>query len=419
MQYIHIISVQSARLYYFLLGVGGVVVFLLAVACQPAPAEPVKDGCMSCHEGIEEVSASHPMDRFACVTCHRGDQTTLDKELAHEGMLGGRNPSDLAVVDEACGNCHADHIHRVETSVQSTYAGAIAQVSYAFGQQDGLTAVYGAIAVEDDEITTETGVPSLELFQPAADAATPIHDFTENCLDCHLSAEPISEPAYYRSTGCSSCHMIYANDGLYQGDDPTIDRTEPGHAITHSMTTAIPYYQCNHCHNRGNFSMRDMEFHPREDEPSTRFESYYQPIGQFTQCEWVLDCVDCHTREEVMGDGDIHSNQKEAQYVRCFTCHGTVDEPPLTQTITDPDDIALKMAILNPVIELNVGDTIVVTERGEPMWNIRELEDGSLQLVGKVTKLALPVVRVMDTACEQKADEQESHYCHECHAVEH
>lgn len=419
MKYIYMLSVQSARLRYFLLGTGGLIVFLLAVACQSPPPEPITDGCLSCHEGIEEVSASHPMERFACVTCHRGDQTTVDKEIAHAGMLGGRNPGDLAVVDEACGNCHAEHIHRVTTSVQATYAGAIAQVSYAFGQQEGLTAVYGAIPVEDDEITTETGVPSLELFQPAADAPAPVHAFTDNCLDCHLSAEPISEPAYYRSTGCSSCHMIYANDGLYQGDDPTIDKSEPGHAITHRMTTAMPYTQCNHCHNRGNFSMRDMTFHPREDDPKSRFEAYYQPIGQFTQCEWVLDCVDCHTRQEVMGDGDIHSNQKEAQYVQCRTCHGTIDAPPLTRTITDTADIALKMAILNPVIELAVGDTVVVTERGEPMWNIRELADGSLQLVGKVTKLALPVVRVMDTACEQKADEQESHYCHQCHAVDH
>ncbi len=413
-----IIPTQPSHLRHFLLGVGGMVVLLLLTACQSPPAEPVKDGCLDCHEGIEEVSASHPMDRFACVTCHRGDMTTLDKEKAHEGMLGGRNPSDLAVVDEACGNCHADHIHRVETSVQATYTGAIAQVGYAFGAQPDLIARYGAIAVTDT-ITTATGITSLDLFHPTADASAPIHAFNDNCLDCHLAAEPISEPDYYRSTGCSSCHMIYANDGLYRGDDPTIDKSEPGHAIKHEMTTAMPYYQCNHCHNRGNFSMRDMEFHPREDDPSGRMENYYQPIGQYTQCEWTLDCVDCHTREEVMGDGDIHSNQKEVQYVQCRTCHGTIDEPPLTKTITDPDDVAILMATLNPVIELNVGDTIVVTERGEPMWNIREVEDGSLQLVGKVTKLALPVVRVMDTDCEQKADEQESHYCHECHAVEH
>ncbi len=390
----------------------------LLTACQSQTAVSTT-GCLACHEGIEEISDSHPMERFACVTCHRGNEQTADKDEAHEGMLGGRNPSDLAVVDEACGSCHADHIHRVKTSVQATYTGAIAQIGYAFGMQPDLTARYGVIAVTDDEVMGETAVSSLTLFQPAADAPAPVHQFAENCLDCHLSSEPISEPSYYRSTGCSSCHMIYADDGLYRGGDPTINKSEHGHAVTHQMTTAIPYSQCNHCHNRGNFSMRDMRFHPREDAPSGRFEQYYQPIGQFTRCEWTLDCVDCHTREEVMGDGDIHSNQKEIQYVQCRTCHGTREERPLTQKISDPDDIALKMATLNPIIDLKIGDTILVTERGEPLWNIRQAADGSLQMIGKVTKLALPVVQVMDTACEQKADEQESHYCHECHAVEH
>ena len=412
-------SNRTARLRRFLLSVGGLFVLLL-VACQSEVPDSAETGCLSCHAGIEEISASHPMDRFTCVTCHQGgDTTTADKEQAHAGMLGGRNPSDLAVVDQDCGACHTDHIQRVKRSVQATYTGAIAQMSFAFGAQPDLVSRLGMLAVTDDDITTETGVPALELFQVNADTPAPLHTFSDNCLDCHVNGTPRNEYAYYRTTGCSSCHMVYANDGLYRGHDKTIDKQEAGHAVEHRMTTAIPYSQCNHCHNRGNFSVRDMQFHPRDDDPSTRKEKYYQPLGQFTRCEWTLDCVDCHTREEVMGDGDIHSNQQEIQYVQCRTCHGTIDEPPLTKTITDPDDIAITMATLNPVLELAVGDTIVVTDRGEPMWNIHQLDDGSLELIGKVTKLALPVVRVMDTACEQKPDEQASHYCHQCHAVEH
>ena len=120
-----------------------------------------------------------------------------------------------------------------------------------------------------------------------------------------------------------------------------------------------------------------------------------------------------------MGDGDIHNSQADIQYVQCRSCHGTTTEPPLTKTITDTDDIALRLAALNPVVDLQIGDTIVVTEQGEPLWNIRQLDDGSLQLIGKVTRLALPVVLVMDSVCEQNPDEQASHFCHECHADNH
>ena len=160
----------------------------------------------------------------------------------------------------------------------------------------------------------------------------------------------------------------------------------------HTLTTAIPYTQCNTCHNRGNYSLKDMSFHAREDSELGRLSSYYQPIAQFVRCEYTLDCVDCHTRSEAMGDGDIYSNQAEIQYVQCQTCHGTIDSLPLTYTITDPEDLALKMSALNPIMDLQVGDTIIVTEQGEPLWNARQLPDGSFEMVGKATGRISPSI---------------------------
>jgi hypothetical protein len=70
-------------------------------------------------------------------------------------------------------------------------------------------------------------------------------------------------PGDYRSSGCTACHVIYANDrskvnsGPYavfghegtsfQGD-PTIPRDEPGHPIKHQFTVGIPTSQCIVCH---------------------------------------------------------------------------------------------------------------------------------------------------------------------------
>jgi len=154
------------------------------------------------------------------------------------------------------------------------------------------------------------------------------------------------------------------------------------------------------------------------DSAATRLSDYYQPIAQFTKCEYELDCVDCHTNGEVMGDGDLHNNKKEIQYIRCKTCHGTQSEPPLTRAISEPNDLALRLAFLNPVVDLKVGDTIVVTEKGEAMWNMRRRPDGTFELVAKVTQQNYTVPLVAGSACLQKPDEQESRFCHECHAVE-
>jgi hypothetical protein len=70
-------------------------------------------------------------------------------------------------------------------------------------------------------------------------------------------------PGDYRSSGCSACHVLYANDrskvhsgpyarfgnrGLSDNPDPTIPRDEPGHPIRHEFTRAIPSSQCIVCH---------------------------------------------------------------------------------------------------------------------------------------------------------------------------
>ena len=376
-------------------------------APRPVKLTPTLTGeseyCLTCHADLPEISASHPVETFGCVSCHGGERLALDADLAHSTMRGGANPSDLAVVEASCGgtNCHSgseaenrNHIQRVTTSIQSTYAGAIANIRFTFGAQTDLTPHFGINAVTDDE--TRTGITSLLAFDSSAETNPSIQKFGENCLTCHINATPRDGDAYARQTGCAACHS-----------------TED-----HKFTTAIPYTQCNACHNRGNYDLRTMTFIERTDHATTRLQDYYQPIAQFTQCEYTLDCVDCHTRSEIMGDGDLHANQKDIQYVQCKTCHGTPTDLPLTKTLTDPNDIAFTLAFLNPVVDLKLGDTILVTEQGEPLWNTRILPDGTYVLIGKATRQYFTFNPVMGSSCTQTGEDQSSSYCHECHAVE-
>jgi hypothetical protein len=386
-------------------------------ARQPDPVEliPTLTGqpeyCITCHADLPEISPSHPVKTFGCVSCHGGERLALDADLAHSTMRGGANPSDLTVVEESCGgsNCHSGseandrhHIQRVMTSIQSTYAGAIANIRYTFGAQPDLNARFGIYTVTDEE--TKTGIKSLSAFDPASEENSFIQQFGANCLTCHINAAPREGEAYARQTGCAACHS------------PT--SLSSSEEKQHSLTTAIPYAQCNTCHNRGNYDLRTMTFVERTDQPTNRLQDYYQPIAQFTKCEYTLDCVDCHTRNEAMGNGDLHANKKDIQYIQCKTCHGTLDELPLTKTLTDPNDIAFKLDFLNPIMDLKLGDTIIITEQGEPIWNARQLSDGTFEIVGKATREHFNFRPVMGTACEQNPNEQESRYCHECHAVE-
>ncbi|MFN2455976.1 MAG: hypothetical protein ABR577_17350 [Pyrinomonadaceae bacterium] len=70
-------------------------------------------------------------------------------------------------------------------------------------------------------------------------------------------------PGDYRSSGCTACHTVYANDrspvhssiyadigneGTTKSADQSIPRDEPGHPIKHTFTSRIPSSQCMVCH---------------------------------------------------------------------------------------------------------------------------------------------------------------------------
>ena len=71
------------------------------------------------------------------------------------------------------------------------------------------------------------------------------------------------QPGDYRSSGCTSCHVIYANDrspfhsskyakygnsGKTKTADSAISKNEKGHPIKHQFTLSIPSSQCMTCH---------------------------------------------------------------------------------------------------------------------------------------------------------------------------
>ena len=82
--------------------------------------------------------------------------------------------------------------------------------------------------------------------------------------DPHLSFLGTNDhPGDYRSSGCTACHAVYANDRdpLHSGPyaqyghegksisiDPTIPKDEEGHPLQHVFTRAIPTSQCMVCH---------------------------------------------------------------------------------------------------------------------------------------------------------------------------
>ena len=133
----------------------------------PQFKEVVEKGCLSCHEGIEDISPVMTAADVNCVTCHMGNPLGTTKEEAHRGMYA--NPSDFTIIDKTCGQCHGEqspfpitpvvsngkknHVGRMQKSLMATCAGVISSTRYLFGEQEGKDALYALRGAVDEDGT--------------------------------------------------------------------------------------------------------------------------------------------------------------------------------------------------------------------------------------------------------------------------
>ena len=237
------------------------------------------------------------------------------------------NPGDLRVATETCGatGCHAAEVRKVSTSMMTTGGllwgaalynnGAYPHKDTRFGEsysRDGAPQTVRTIPPPTpDEVRTRGVLPEItplerweisqpgnvlrvfergggtkgEVGEPARvdDAGKPDNKLSTRGFGTQLRTDPVflglqktrlldpllsmpgtnDQPGDYRASGCTACHVIYANDraqahsgqyaafgnrGFSASKDPTIPHDQPGHPIRHEFTRSIPSSQCMVCH---------------------------------------------------------------------------------------------------------------------------------------------------------------------------
>jgi len=387
--------------------------------------------CKTCHIGIEEISPSHPSNTFGCAVCHGGNPASLDKQTAHEHMLGVAHPGSLEVASLSCGStgpngeaCHSQNheqakneVDLVKTSIMSTKAGELSSVRMMFG----LDKTKDVPKLKKNEVAIHYSNPIAGLAQEKG--------FQDSCLSmCHQGGGGLLPGSQNTARGCEVCHVLTNPQQTYQGSDSVMKGFEAGHGMTHQLTTQIPYTQCNQCHNQGIHDPIQMQFSNRPDlakvvkdwkngdkDWANRLANYYLPGELFAKCEVSLDCIDCHTRQDVMGDGKMWTSQYDAVHIQCMDCHGSTTSPPLTKTIKSADDPAFDEKISNPVFpELKVGEQIMVTKKGEELTFLRHQgQDWIIYSRVKGEHFKIPLVQ--GSSCKQNPQEQNADSCHKCH----
>jgi hypothetical protein len=237
------------------------------------------------------------------------------------------NPGDLRIAPETCGtaNCHANEVRAVSTSMM-THSGMLwgaalynnggtPHKNSHFGEsynREGQPQSLKTIPPPTPEETKTKGVlPELdplarwEISEPgnvlrvfergghkkgelgnpsrAEEPGKPDDQLSDRGFGTELRTDPVflglqktrlldpvmslpgtnDHSGDYRASGCTACHVIYANDndpshsatyakfghsGTSSSADPTVNKSEPGHPIKHSFTRSIPSSQCMICH---------------------------------------------------------------------------------------------------------------------------------------------------------------------------
>lgn len=382
-----------------------------AFAMQTANAEwDENKGCLSCHEGIEQFSDVSMMDELSCTDCHNGDGAATTLEKGHQELWV--NPTDLRVVAKTCGSCHEEEVENAKTSIHATMSGMISGTRYNFGSQtrDSIHATYDVKALKtgrEGTVAALTQLPSYDPAQPESATNSPGDDYLRNqCLRCHLWSDGHQRDGDYRASGCAACHVEYSNAATYEGDDKAIDKSQKDRPRKHKMSRAPSVDQCQHCHNRGGRTGVSYKGMMESDGYGTPFKEDGSKQGKlhgkhynFLEADLHFDagmsCIDCHTKNEMHGDGYLYTKKEYALEVRCESCHGTTNS-----------------------------DATLATSRGNPLNNLKR-EAKVVTLTTKIDGKQLNVPQLNGTELSEEgyvamvkiASHMEKMECSTCHAA--
>ncbi len=331
------------------------------------------DSCASCHQGIETVSDTH---KFPCVDCHGGDSSAKNADEAHKGMTGGKNPSDVKVWNITCGKCHEHQVDMVQSTIMLTNTGIIKNTQTAWGEE--VTSLYSTIPGEAHD---------------SAGNALPLRDaggldtmagelYRKSCAACHVAGATDYSYDFHRSSGCAACHFSYNVTGTYMGGDKTIHGMR-SYSESHAMNALPDDDVCMRCHNRSGriaLSYRGLYDGNNSMVPTAQGEPGPQMINDIRNVRHMkpdihfekgMECIDCHTQSEIMGDGYSYENMYHQLEISCESCHGDGSNLPRTEAATREMNPAFT-ASKNYTAKIPNGTKMVLTDKNRIFSNVYE-----------------------------------------------
>lgn len=384
-----------------------------------------------------------------CAICHEGSPSATKKEEAHEGFIPNPGNMWVVSRGKGCGKCHSaegklksiqteplpeptggeighiisrvtdplgvdNHVYRMQRGLMSLEFGKASHTLMSNGIHPKGDYLYADFNMDDPDgpvplvgsatykqwiaqalkagcikrVEKALEIPSFdkgkELWDDPHKAA--MSDmYRKQCARCHIWEQGRRKRGDLRAGGCSACHVLYTNDGYYEGNDPTIPKDEPGRMMKHELTIKIPAAQCTHCHTRGKrigtTFVGAFEYDYKADHMAVPFNERGKPQDLLFTKDYIkvredihfakgMQCIDCHTSLDLHGDGNIYPSTLYQVEIQCADCHGTPDEYPWELPVGYGTALTFEGARGIYVDELGI--EYLITSRGNPRANLEK-----------------------------------------------
>jgi len=465
--------------------------------------EHIRHGSSGMMIAINEVAEQAGHKGNDCIVCHGGTPTSKNKKTAHSGTVkyfkthkGPKEyypaPGSTWINQNTCGMCHEEQVNAQMNSLMMTEQGKIQGALWSFGAINGYNHDVGNYKTKNpDDPHKRLGtdkykkyMSKLALMEPQAfpsemkelppaptadevmkDPSLAVYTYLrQECLRCHTGSKGRQKRGDFRGIGCASCHIPYSNEGYYEGDDKAINKKEQGHLLVHSIQSSrevkvkvhdveysgVPVETCSTCHNRGKRigvsyqGLMEKAYNSPYDsegngQPKLHTKRYMHMESDIHFQKGML-CQDCHTSNDMHGDGFLGGANAAAVEVECQDCHGTTkmypwelplgfgDEFNTTQATGDARGVAQDVAeYLKKGSVAEKRDGYLITARGNPYTHV--VKDGTDVIIelasGKDIRLT-PLKKLKETkklsplgllAMDSIETHTERLECYTCHAA--
>lgn len=291
----------------------GVVALAIAFLHPSSPAQTqTKNSCLDCHSALPDpygVTAEtfaqdiHAQKGLTCSSCHGGDPTSDDPNVAMSKKAGWKGHIDRKQIPQLCGSCHSDaaYMKQFNPSLRTD------QLS------EYKTSVHGKrLAAGDTKVAVCVDCHSVHDLKPPSDPRSKVNpvNVASTCAHCHADAEYMKGYNIPTDQYANYSKSVHHDAIVLRGDlsAPTCSTCHGNHGATPPGVDKVANV-CSTCH----------VFQAQMYEKSTHKEAFQKAA--------LPGCVVCHSNHGITHPSDAKlGTGPEAVCMRCHTPGDVCDQ---------------------------------------------------------------------------------------------